>query len=79
MNNLQSIRKSKGLTQKDLVNQTGISNSLITKYESGEKNINRAAAETLYIISNTLGCTIEDLLEKDRITDRKKVSTCLKS
>ena len=72
LNNLQTIRKSKHLTQNQLVDLSGVNRSLITKYESGEKNINRAAAETLYKLALALDCSIEDLLEKEamQITER---------
>lgn len=63
MSNLKNIRIAKGLSQNDLVTISGVSRSLITKYESGEKNINKAAAETLYKIALSLDCNIEDLLE----------------
>lgn len=63
MSNLKNIRAAKGLSQNDLVAISGVSRSLITKYESGEKNINKAAAETLYKIALSLDCSIEDLLE----------------
>lgn len=63
MSHLKNIRTAKGLSQNDLVAISGVSRSLITKYESGEKNINKAAAETLYKIALSLDCSIEDLLE----------------
>lgn len=63
MSNLKNIRTAKGLSQNDLVAISGVSRSLITKYESGEKNINKAAAETLYKIALSLDCSIKDLLE----------------
>lgn len=63
MSNLKNIRTAKGLSQNNLVAISGVSRSLITKYESGEKNINKAAAETLYKIALSLDCSIEDLLE----------------
>lgn len=63
MSNLKNIRTAKGLSQNDLVAISGVSRSLITKYENGEKNINKAAAETLYKIALSLDCSIEDLLE----------------
>ena len=71
LNNLQRIRKSKGLSQNQLVELSGVSRSLITKYESGEKNINRAASETLYKISTVLGCSIEDLLDLPNLGNHK--------
>lgn len=63
MSKLKELRIAKGYSQNQLVSLSGVSRSLICKYESGEKNINRAAAETLYKIAQILNCNIEDLLE----------------
>lgn len=64
MSKLAEIRKEKGLSQNDLVKISGVSRSVITKYESGEKNINKAAGETLFKIATALNCKIENLLER---------------
>ena len=47
MSNLQNIRKEKNLSQNQLIQLSGVSRSLITKYESGERNINKASAITV--------------------------------
>ena len=64
MSKLAEIRKLKGLSQNDLVRLSGISRSSLTKYESGEKDINKAAGETLLKLALTLSCKIEDILER---------------
>lgn len=70
MSNLARTRKEKHLSQNNLVKMSGVSRSLITKYESGEKNINKAAGETLFKIATALHCKIEDLLEgKEKIME----------
>lgn len=70
MSRLAEMRKKKCLSQNDLVRISGVSRSLITKYETGEKDINKAAGETLLKIATTLNCTIENLLErKDEIME----------
>lgn len=63
MSKLSELRKQKLLSQNDLVRRSGVSRSLITKYESGEKNINKAAGTTLLKIAVALNCKIENLLE----------------
>lgn len=63
MSNLARIRKEKMLSQGDLVRISGVSRSLITKYESGERDINKASGITLLKIAAALNCKIEDLLE----------------
>jgi len=62
MSNLARIRREKKLSQGDLVRISGVSRSLITKYESGERDINKASGITLLKIATALNCKIEDLL-----------------
>lgn len=69
MGKLAEIRGERCLSQNDLVKLSGVSRSLVTKYESGEKNINKAAGETLLKIATALSCRIEDLIEgKEKIS-----------
>lgn len=63
MSNLARIRKEKMLSQGDLVRISGVSKSVVTKYESGERDINKASGLTLLKIATALNCKIEDLLE----------------
>ena len=64
MSKLAEIRKSKYLSQNDLVRASGVSRSVLTKYESGERDINKASGETLLKLATALSCKIEDLLER---------------
>lgn len=63
MSNLARIRKEKLLSQGELVKVSGVSKSVIAKYESGERDINKASGITLLKIATALNCRIEDLLE----------------
>ena len=63
MNNLQKIRKLRGLSQNGLVIRSGVSRSLITKYESGERNINKASVDTVYKLAKALNCSMEDIID----------------
>ena len=63
MNNLQRKRKERGLTQKQLAEQSGVNLQMIQKYEQGVKNINRAATATVIKLALALGCGIADLIE----------------
>ena len=65
MSKLAEIRKSKYLSQNELVRVSGVSRSVITKYESGERDINKASGEILLKLATALGCNIEDLLERN--------------
>lgn len=62
--NLKRIRTAYGCTQAALAEQSGVALRSIQMYEQRRKNINKASAETLYRISKTLGCAIENLIEK---------------
>jgi len=42
---------------------SGIGLRSIQMYEQRRKNINRAAGETLRMLSRTLGCSVDDILE----------------
>ena len=62
--NLKRIRTAYGCTQAALAKESGVMLRSIQMYEQRRKDINKASAETLYRIAKTLGCTIEDLIEK---------------
>ncbi len=63
MKNLKTIRTTCGLSQSQLATKSGINIGLIQKYESGERDINKAQALTVYQLAQALECTVEDLLE----------------
>ena len=63
MSNLARIRKEKGLTQNEMVKLSGVCKSAVLKYESGERNINKASGIILLKLATALNCKIEDLLE----------------
>ncbi|MBQ9044103.1 MAG: helix-turn-helix transcriptional regulator [Eggerthellaceae bacterium] len=60
---LQAQRKLSGLTQRALADKSGVNLRTLQQYESGAKDINKAAAETVLALSRVLGCQMEDLLE----------------
>lgn len=62
--NLKKLRTLADLSQSELAEQSGISVRTIQQYEQRQKNINHAQAETLFRLSKTLNCSMEDLLEK---------------
>lgn len=63
--NLKRIRQLYGCTQAELAERSGVSLRSIQMYEQRNKNINKASADTVYRLAKVLGCTIEDLLERD--------------
>lgn len=60
---LKSIREARGLSQAELAEQSGVKKRMIQLYEQKVNDIDKAQAQTLYKLSRTLGCSIEDLLE----------------
>ena len=62
--NLKRIRTSYGCTQAELAKRSGVTLRSIQMYEQRNKDINKASADTLYRISKVLGCSMENLIEK---------------
>lgn len=64
--NLKTLRELKGISRKELADQTGVSFRSIQDYEQGHKDLSSAKADTLLRMSRALGCSMEALLsEKD--------------
>jgi len=63
MTNLKRIRKASDLSQTKLAELSGVNIRMIQHYEQGVKDINAAAALTVYKLAQALACTVEDLLE----------------
>lgn len=62
--NLKLLRQNSGLSQRQLSELTGVPLRTIQQYEQRQKSINKAHAEYLVMLSQTLCCDVEDLLEK---------------
>lgn len=62
--NLKLLRQKAGLSQRELADLSGIPVRTIQQYEQRQKNINKAQAEYLVILSKVLYCNVEDLMEK---------------
>lgn len=59
---LREKRKMLGLNQTELAALSGVPERTIRSYEQGKVDIAKAQAETLYALSQILGCTVEDLI-----------------
>ena len=66
---LKTVRKEKGLTQRGLAEATGINLRTLQHYEQGSKDLNMAAAITVYAIAEALQVRMEELLD---LTDQTK-------
>lgn len=64
MSNLKRIRSAAGISQSELADRSGVNIRMIQHYEQGVKDINAAAAITVYRLALVLYCRVEDLLEK---------------
>lgn len=64
MLNLQRIRNEVGLSQSQLARESRVNVRTIQDYERGARDINKAAAETVYQLALALGCKMEDIIEK---------------
>ena len=62
--NLKHIRTTYGCTQAELAERSEVSLRSIQMYEQRGKDINKASVETVYRLAKTLGCNVEDLIEK---------------
>lgn len=60
---LHKIRINREISQGELARLSGVNIRSIQLYEQRVNDIDKAQAQTLYKLSRTLGCNIEDLLE----------------
>ena len=65
MSNLAKYRKLKHYTQSQLALMAGIKKNTLALYEQRKRDINKASAETIFLLSKALSCRMEDLLEED--------------
>lgn len=69
--NISSLRKKKGITQEDLANKIGITQTLISKYEKGKLQI---SSEMLIRITQALHTSADKILGLNENTINKEVS-----
>lgn len=64
MTKLQTYRQMSGLSQAELAKAAGMSKRTLQAFEQGRRDLNQAAAITVYELANALGLSImEDLLD----------------
>ena len=61
--NLQTIRKSRGFTQKQLSEESGVTLRMIQLYEQRKNDINKASISVVTSLAKTLGCMTDEILE----------------
>lgn len=62
---LEIQRRKAGLTRRELAEKSGISFRTLECYEQLKNNINGASVITVKKLADTLGCTIDDIINKD--------------
>ena len=60
---LQEIRKSRGFTQQQLSNASGVKVRMIQLYEQRQNDLSKARFEVVSSLAKALGCEIEDLID----------------
>lgn len=59
---LKVIRREKGLTQKQLAEESGVNQRTIENYECGKTDLKKASIETGIALAKALDCRVEDLI-----------------
>lgn len=62
MNNIKPIRKGKNISQRALANAASVSAPFLHDLENGNRN---AKPETWERIASALGCSVNELVEKE--------------
>ena len=71
---LQKLRVSKGFSQNDLAEKSGVPLRRIQKYEQQVVSIDSAKLNTLCSLCLALDCKIEDILESNSLIEKFKVT-----
>lgn len=59
---LQEARQAAGLSQRQLSAKAGVSLRTLQHYESGERDIRKAAVGTVLALAEALGCDINKII-----------------
>ena len=66
MNQLKARRQSKGFSQKQLAEYSGVNIRQIQHFEQESHDINMAAALTVFKLARALDCEIEEILNLEQ-------------
>ena len=64
---LREARKLAGLSQSKLAEASGVNVRMIQHYEQGFHDINRAEVATVYRLARALNCSVENLIDIERV------------
>lgn len=65
--NLARIRKMRGYTQRFIEISAGLPVGTLGKYEALHRDINKMQGVTLYRLARVLRCSMEELLQREKI------------
>lgn len=63
MTQLRRMREKRGITQAKLSEMSGVNLRTVKAYDSGERDINGAAAMTVKNLADAIGCQMEEIME----------------
>ena len=66
---LREIRESRGMSQQDLAETSGITKRMIQAYEQGYRDINGAKLTTLVTLVNVLNCSIDQIVDDPELIE----------
>lgn len=66
---LKKARISKGYTQESLAELSGVNIKSIASYEQNPDKLNAASVSTVGKLADSLGCEIEDIINKEKEID----------
>jgi DNA-binding XRE family transcriptional regulator len=64
---LKKARVTTGMTQMELANLSGVNVKSISSYEQFPEKINKASIETILKLCDSLGCELDDIIERELI------------
>ena len=74
---LKEIRESRGMSQQDLADKSGINKRIIQAYEQGYRKINGAKLTTLVTICSALECHLSEIVDDAQLVKDLKAYEAL--
>lgn len=68
-NNLRTLRRRKGLLQKELADQSGVELRTIQSYEQGNRELDNSELENVLRLAIALDCAVSDLLSDEKLKE----------
>ena len=73
MIDLKTLRKSKGLSQKQLSDLSGIDSGILSKYENQYRTVKRPRLAYMEKLAEVLGVTVADMLNEEKLEKKKPI------